>query len=287
MTQLLLPQYPRFTEITLGLRPVLNPMFKKLSGGISEFTFASIYLFEKTHNYRVSILQNKTPVFSGSDGKDTFFMLPFVMPDKDTLKRLFADFSFMKNASEEQANALKAIGYMAQEDRNNFDYVYLSRELKDLSGRQFHKKKNLINAFLRQYQCEGKPLLPQHAGDALEIIETWRRENNADKDCVAATEAVNMADELALCGMIYYIDKKPVAFTMGEELKSDTFAVHFEKGAQGYKGLMQFVNQNFADMLSDKYLFINREQDIEDEGLRQAKLSYHPSAFVKKFKITA
>ncbi|TAN63346.1 DUF2156 domain-containing protein [bacterium] len=287
MTQLLLPRYPRFTEITLGLRPQLNPIFKKLSGGISEFTFANIYLFRNTHNYHVSILQDKTPVFSGSDGKDTFFMLPLGMPDKDTLKRLFADFSFMKNASEEQANALEAMGYIAQEDRNNFDYVYSSQELKDLSGRQFHKKKNLINTFLRQYQCEGKALLSKRVKDALEVIEAWRKENDTEGDCVAATEAVNMADELALCAMIYYIGKKPVAFTVGEELKNDTFAVHFEKGVQGFKGLMQFVNQNFVAMLAEKYLFINREQDIEDEGLRQAKLSYHPSTFVKKYKVTA
>ena len=53
----------------------------------------------------------------------------------------------------------------------------------------------------------------------------------------------------------------------------------------GYKGLYQFINQSFAAILPEDYQTINREQDLGDPGLRQAKLSYRPSSFVEKFRV--
>lgn len=287
MEETVIPPYPHSAEITLGLRPLLHPMFKRVSSGISEFTFANIYLFRQVHNYRAVTLPDGTIAILGQDVTEKFFMLPFGVPGGRTLERLFKDFAFMKNASEKQAAQLQGMGYRAWEDRDNFDYVYSREELKDLTGRKFHRKKNLVNAFLGEYSCEGRPLLPEYRKDALDVLETWLKENGASGDYAAAKEAVILDDELSLCGGIYYVGKRPVAYALGEELKNDTFAVHFEKGVEGYKGLMQFVNRSFAEILPEKYAFINREQDLGDEGLRQAKLSYRPSAFVKKYRVTA
>ena len=66
-----------------------------------------------------------------------------------------------------------------------------------------------------------------------------------------------------------------------------SFAIHFEKAVSGYKGVWQFVNQAFASILPEKYETVNREQDLGDEGLRAAKLSYKPAGFVMKYRATA
>jgi hypothetical protein len=85
-------------------------------------------------------------------------------------------------------------------------------------------------------------------------------------------------------GALYFIDGKPAGWCLGEGLAGATiFSIHFEKAAGGYKGMYQYMNQAFAAMLPPHYTYINREQDLGDEGLRQAKMTYRPCSFVKKY----
>ncbi|MDR0497823.1 MAG: ABC transporter permease, partial [Treponema sp.] len=60
-----IPPYPDFTPISLDLK---NEMHTKLSltpDGVSEFTFAGLYLFRKRYQYCVSKLEDKTFILSG------------------------------------------------------------------------------------------------------------------------------------------------------------------------------------------------------------------------------
>lgn len=292
MDEAIIPVYPDSIAISIRLRPLLNPLFKGLKSGISEFTFANIFLFRNVHAYRVSNLFGPLgsfpsfPLITGMDKGDAFFMSPFGIPDKKRLYELLNAFKFMKGVAEVEAGHLKGLGFHAIEDRDNFDYLYARSDLARLEGRKFHKKKNLVNAFLGAHECVGRPLTDGHVKDALFILDEWRKETDVEGDYEAAKEALVHMEGLELCGGIYYADEKPVAYALGEELREDMFAVHFEKGLSSHKGLMQFVNQSFASILPDRYALINREQDLGVPGLRQAKESYRPSGFVKKYRIT-
>jgi hypothetical protein len=315
----MIPVYPQSVEIHLGLRDILHPMFQRLPDGISEFTFANLYLFEKSHQYRIAILdknvhENGTglliitgcdrlnrsqgvPPISGAatpdaatSGKETFFMLPFGLPENRALELLFDEHVTLKCASDAQAELFRNIGYDVFEDRDNFDYLYKRENLAGLPGRNYHKKRNLIKAFVNNHNYEGKPLLEEYLPHALQILDRWRENRNEgghdDGDFYAAKEALEKSEELQLCGGIYYVEDEPVAYSLGEELAcGKSFVIHFEKAVNGYKGLWQFVNQAFASIITEHYETINREQDLGDEGLRHAKLSYHPTGFVKKYKI--
>jgi len=283
----IIAEYPEFVEISMDMRPALHPKFQNLSGGISELTFANIYLFRKTHNYRISQLGNELFIITGRDNEELFFILPFGLPDKTVMKELFSKYEVMKCVSQSQAETLSALDYFIYEDRDNFDYLYSRADMVNLTGRKFHKKKNLLNMFIKNNEYQAKPLLEEYRDDALQILEQWNAGHNPPSDYLAAKEALEQMWPLQLCGGIFYIDAEPAAYCLGEELAhGNSFVIHFEKAVikQEFKGIYQFINQAFASILPDKYQTINREQDLGDPGLRQAKESYHPIDFVKKYR---
>lgn len=267
------------------MRNTLHPLFQQLTEGISEFTFANLYLFRKDHNYRITKFTDGLIIITGSDRDKPFFMSPFGLPAKSTLETLLQNFGSMKCAPQSQADELSQMGFTVAEDRNNFDYLYLRKDLTELTGRKFSKKRNLIKAFINNYTYAGEPLLEKHTKDAFIILEKWRDGRDDPGDYTAAKEALEYMEELQLCGGIYYTAGQPIAYSLGEEvMKGESFVIHFEKAVGEYKGLWQFINQAFASILPDKYTYINREQDLGSEGLRSAKLSYKPVDFIKKYR---
>lgn len=267
------------------MREILHPLFQSLKDGISEFTFANIYLFRNVHNYRISRIVDDKYVIRGEENGSNFIMLPFGIPDRYVLSDLLHASTCIKAIPETKVQSLSEMGYNVQEDRNNFDYIYLKRDLSNLEGRKYHRKKNLVNAFIKNYSYEGKPLLEEYYKDVYFIIKKWRDDRTSEGDYAAAKEGVEKAEQLSLCGGIYYVNGVPAAYNLGEEIAGgDTFVIHFEKAIGRYKGIYQFMNMSFSSILSEKYMYINREQDLGNEGLRQAKMSYKPHTFVKKFR---
>jgi hypothetical protein len=284
----MIAEYPDSAEVSIDMRPVLHPKFQALPDGISEFTFANIYLFRRTHDYRISRLDNGLFVITGRDNEQPFFMLPFGLPDENTIKELFSNHQVMKAATEQHAEKLATLGYSVSEDRDNFDYLYSLQDLVNLTGRKFHKKKNMLNIFVKNNECQAKPLLEEYRDDTLQILEQWNNQHDEPNDFHAAKEALEKMWPLQLCGGIFYIDGQPVAYCLGEELAlGESFVIHFEKAVlvENFKGVYQYINQAFASILPEKYKTVNREQDLGDPGLRHSKMSYRPVDFVKKYKV--
>jgi len=82
-----------------------------------------------------------------------------------------------------------------------------------------------------------------------------------------------------------YIDGRLEAFTMGELLNKNMALVHIEKANPDIRGLYPYINQQFVLNEFKNVEFVNREEDLGIEGLRKAKLSYHPCRFVEKYTV--
>ncbi len=96
-------------------------------------------------------------------------------------------------------------------------------------------------------------------------------------------EALMCFEELGLTGGLLRKDGEVIAFTLGEPLSDDTFVVHFEKAFPEIQGAYTMINQQFVLAECQNYKYINREEDTGDEGLRKAKLSYHPVILLSKY----
>ncbi|MDA3950159.1 MAG: DUF2156 domain-containing protein [Spirochaeta sp.] len=286
-----IPQYPEGAPLDLSMRSDLHPRLSMLPDGVSEFTFAGLYLFRDTYHYQVGQLPGDKLLITGEKEGKEFFMLPCGLPeDQDLVTELFNRYDYLKGLSERNADdawiALEKLGLTVHEDRDNFDYLYLKQDLAELAGKKFHKKRNHVNAFVNNYEFDEQTLRERHIPDALGILEAWQAGQDDRADYAAAREALERFRELDLKGYIVYVGDTPAAYTIGEPLmKGRSFVVHFEKAADGYRGIYQFINKAFAAMLPKHYKWINREQDLGDEGLRQSKMTYRPSGFVKKYRV--
>jgi len=297
------PCYPDFVPLGIEHKDILHPRLSLTFDGVSEFTFAGLYLFRKRYNYRIArngedggfIISGAQPDHNGhgnadgASGNKNFFMTPCAAPEIETLNSLFESHDYWKNISQTVLNPvsekLKECGLTIDEDRDNFDYLYCRKDLAELSGKKFHKKKNHVNNFLHLYpNHEQRPLNAALIPAAIEILDRWRQDKNEDGDYNAAREALDLFDSLTLKGSMFFVDGKPAAYCMGESIaRGKMFVIHIEKAVDEYKGIYQFVNQSFAASLPRFFTLINREQDLGNEGMRQAKMTYRPCGFVKKY----
>lgn len=180
------------------------------------------------------------------------------------------------------------------EARGLWDYLYKAEELATLPGNRFHKKKNLYNQFLKLYpDYSYSPIDLDCVEAVLQMQAEWCEWHECKNSAALRAENKAIARILrnwdripGLNGGAIRLDGKVVAYTVGEKLTDDTLVVHFEKGTTSYKGIYQAINRLFAEAEKGEYTYFNREQDMDDEGLRKAKESYNPCEYIKKCSVT-
>ena len=173
-------------------------------------------------------------------------------------------------------------------DRDYFDYIYLRKELAELKGKNFQPKRNHVNKFKRTYNYRYTPLTADMIPHCLELEETWCEQHGCDEEqsLINERKALNSAlrhfEELELTGGALWVDDEIVGFTYGAPVNKDTFAVHIEKADSRIDGAYNILNQEFALHIPEKYIYLNREEDLGLVGLRKAKLSYRPVILLEK-----
>lgn len=178
------------------------------------------------------------------------------------------------------------------ESRGQWDYLYKRSDLVDLPGNRFHKKKNLVNQFKKKYAYTYVPFGPEMIEQALAMQEDWCTWRDCESNETLAAE--NKAIERILSyrqsldgitGGAIRAGETLVAYTIAERMPDNSVVIHFEKGNPDYNGSYQAINQLFLEHYEGDADLVNREQDLDNEGLRKAKLSYLPVDFVRKYEV--
>ncbi len=174
-------------------------------------------------------------------------------------------------------------------DRALEDYIYRADDLRTLAGRRYQPKRNHINRFAAAYpDYRYEELTPDRFDECMALEREWRRahEGHTSELC-AEQRAMQLAfahfAELGLRGGCIYVGERLAAFTYGSAVNDHTFVTHVEKADTTFDGAFTIINKLFAEHLPAHFTLINREEDLGIEGLRHAKLSYHPEALQHKF----
>lgn len=285
-----------FSDISVLHRQGAQELIKESKFISCECGFADQLIWSKPYSTQVAFEDGFYIVKYTLDGKN-YLAMPMGNADiKSLLEKLKQlGLNTVLGATKDFVELLEKnnIDCAVKEDRAHFDYIYLAQKLATLSGKKLHSKRNHINKFKSLYNYSYRDL-KDNIEDAMSINNQWCAQNGVCKENSVVNEkcAVKILfgnyDTLGVKGIVMYINDKPVAYTAGTALfeGSDMFITHFEKAIDGYEGAYAMINYLFANELSEKYMYINREDDMGIEGLRKAKLSYYPDILLEKYTVT-
>ncbi|MEK6730159.1 MAG: phosphatidylglycerol lysyltransferase domain-containing protein [Planctomycetota bacterium] len=278
---------------------------------LCDYSFANNYIWKGSVELLWKIINGNFCLF-GVTTKGMCMMLPPL--GKTNIRNTLDEcFSLMREIND--SNGFESYVNYAHEKFLNFfdnssyrivesypDYIYKTSDLIKLAGRKYEKKRNEINYFNKNYVVSFERFLSKHIADALLMIDQWKREKVHESNLLnhseahygygliheaeAAKCAVIFSEEMGLNnGAVIIIDGRIEGVTLGERITANTASVLIEKTNNNFHGMPQFIYQQFCAAHFPDVEYINAGEDWGIEGLRRAKMSYHPCFLAKKFLI--
>lgn len=298
----MIAQFPAFKPLELEDRDVIHPTLWTYQPETSELTFTNLFMWRAHYGLSWS-LAGESIVILASPPKEE----PFAFPPIGGARRVEIVFEVLnwlredrglddpriERADSRLASELNGDKRFAVEPlRDHFDYLYNTADLILLAGGAYRAKRNHINYFMRSYANTYEELSPKHLAACLDMTGNWCEVRRCEQDLSllgewdAIREALTNFRSLELKGGVILIDGRVEAFTLAESLNESTAVVHVEKANTEIRGLYNAINQQFCEKQWKDVPFVNREQDLGEPGLREAKLSYNPARLVEKYRIT-
>jgi hypothetical protein len=294
------PEFAQFKDLSLEEKPLFDTVFNLFPPVISEFTFTNLFIWRHAYQLKISRLKNLLCLLSDR-GENSFFFPPIGEGDMVECYRILLQYLEGKGALSKIARVPEALvakmdwkaeGFVAELDRAQSDYIYLTEDLIKLEGRKYHRKRNHIKQFKEKYSYQYIPLTSEWISECLRLETEWCDLRHCEtipgllNESIAIKEAFTHFEELGLKGGAILINGKVEAFTLGDPLNPETVVIHIEKANPAYEGLYSLINQAFLENQWSGYTYVNREQDLGEEGLRKAKESYFPHHMINKYTIT-
>lgn len=267
-----------------------------------EYSFANNLAWRRAADTRVARYKDfyVSASFDTEDGVPSFLFPAGSGDDGDVLREMAETaialgfplrIAGVTRSSLARLQAICPDGFTAEAYPDGFDYIYETKDLMDLSGRKYHKKRNHLMQFRRAYENYSfSEMTPEDYDACITMSAQFYNEKHGytDRSSVAEQFAIHTYfehfQELALCGGVLRVDGKLVGFSIGEPLCRNVFVTHIEKADVAYHGAYTALTQAFTAHFAKDFRYINREEDLGIEGLRKAKQSYYPAWMLEKYR---
>ena len=293
-----------FKSISKDDIEIMSNYFNLRSNKTCDSVFLDVFLWKDFYNVKFAIWEDKALFITMIIDNEYYCALPMCKEEhlKEAFNVLVEYFNTVLNkklkvylADEEGLNYLnlhKSL-FNISEVEDARDYLYLAESLKTLSGKKLRKKKNHINAFLRENENNFyyKPLYCTDKETIIEFLNRWidTKENEEEQLNAELDGIKNILENCKILNIIMagiFVNDKLEAFTIGSYNSIEKMAIiHIEKANPNIRGLYPYINQQFIINEFSNAELVNREDDLGLEGLRKAKLSYEPIGYARKYRI--
>ncbi len=288
-------QHIDFHIVTVADKPLFDYYILSSEEQNCDLNFANIFCWSATYHSEVAEAEDFL-VIRFDNGGAKCYMQPVGSGDKRVILELLRRDAF------EQRTPLRLYGlshewrtFLEENYPEEFafdtpralcDYIYRVDDLAQLPGRKYQPKRNHINRFVARYKWHAEPLSRANIKDCLALNDKWLANREVGDMERAEQQTLRCAFEnfeaLGLRGIVLYADGVPAAFSYGTPINHSTFCTHIEKHDNTIEGAATMINRLMAQSLDEEFEFVNREDDLGLEGLRFAKMSYHPVLLLDK-----
>jgi predicted GNAT family N-acyltransferase len=284
-----------FHSVTVADKPLFEYYMLGSKEQNCDLNFANIFCWSDTYHSEVAEVGGFLVIRFDIDGVKSY-MQPVGTGDRSLiLERLREDAFHMRAPLRLYGLSAEWRAFLQLQYPDEFafdaprassDYIYRTEDLAQLPGRKYQPKRNHCNRFIAQHDWYTKPLSKSNIKDCIALHNKWMQSREVGDTERAEQQtlmrALDNIEALDLRGLVLYADGAPVAFSYGTPINSNTFCTHFEKHDGEVDGAATMINREMARMLEEEFEFVNREDDLGLEGLRFAKMSYHPSLLLEK-----
>jgi uncharacterized protein len=284
---------------------LLTAILKQYPHPLTGYTFATLEAWKPFHHYGWCFVAPDALLISCTLDSDSHQHQHLLQPigqlsaaEKETILRQAADLDYPLRIAgvcdrflKEQADFSQA--FAVHDDRDLSNYVYSADALARLPGRKYSKKRNLLAQAQGLYSWKVQPLTAALTPSCFSILESIVEEEKPSiegmlkRELAALEITLRKFGQLQQQGLLISVNERPVAFSIFEAISPTTAAIHFERALRSYKGLYQVINCETAKIIhAQGFEFINREEDLGDPGLRDAKMSYNPVELIPSHEMT-
>ncbi len=293
----------RFRPLTLDSVEVIRPLLEKSGSRTCDYTLAGLLMWADYFRYEYAVVDNTLFIkgVTENDVTRAAFSLPVGDLPLDQSLAMIKDYCastgerlVLSAVPEDRLPELYMLGPCDIEELTDWaDYLYAASDLAELPGKRYNKKRNHIHQFMLANPGYTVEALTQAN---MAAVREFYQNMELPVDGAFVTAEVERSqvfrmldnfDRLPFEGLVLSTPTNGiVAFAVGEVI-GDTLYVHIEKMDHHVSGAGEMINMLFASQILQRgdVRYINREEDVGDEGLRKAKESYHPAAMLKKYNI--
>ena len=288
-----------FKKLELDDTHIIRPFLEMRNSRLSDFSLGGIFMWRDYLQTEFAIEDGALFLKAVYPKEEPSFCLPFGGDEEKNIQKIFdhckenglRPFFFAVSSDELKRLEEKYAILQTVCDKDSFDYYYNADDLKNFSGKKFHGQKNHINKFKKEnpdYSFE--EISKANIGQIKNFFEIYSSENTkehvlAKEERTKVCEVLNNIDKYGFFGIALKVNGQVIGMTFGDVI-NETLFVHIEKADKAINGAYQMLVSEFAKRYATGNIkYINRGDDVGDEGLRRSKLSYQPIEIIEKHTV--